>query len=107
MKSDAEFLAALEESQKYVQLTANWLHTLGCNVMVKPYTICKSFDDRHQHVDSGDIQIAQNVEVKHQSFDFTNARDFPHKDPIVDEKFKIDRIPRRQLWGYVLLKQSC
>lgn len=106
MKTDAHFLSALSESSKYVSVVASWLQSKNCDVVIKPVSIRPSFESRNEFADSGDIEIRQRIEVKRRSVEFTCEDDYPYSTVIVDEKFKIDRIPRGRLWGYVIVNKQ-
>jgi hypothetical protein len=106
MKTQAQFIQALQESQTYVNAVASWMAMHDCDVVIKPTLIAPSTEVRHEYIDSGDIEIRQRVEVKHISIGFTCAEDFPYPTIIVDEVHKVDRIPRGQLWGYVIVNEA-
>lgn len=77
-----------------------------CDVVIKPTLEAPSTELRHEYIDSGDIEIRQRVEVKHRSIGFTCAKDYPFPTIIVDEVHKVDRIPKGQLWGYVIVNEA-
>lgn len=106
MKSDASFTEALRESQSHVAKVAAWMTTHNCDVMIRPTVLRPDFESRNDFADCGDIEIRQRVEVKQRSIDFTSCLDYPYATVIVDEQFKIDRIPRGRLWGYVILNKA-
>lgn len=106
-KSDAAFLEAFEESQKYVEIVAEWLRGKGYDAQVKPSEVRPSFDQRMQYQDSGDIEIRKRVEVKHRNIPFTSRYDFPYSTVFVDEVYKIDRVPsKKQLAAYIILNKD-
>jgi hypothetical protein len=107
LKTDFEFLSALNNSAKYVSLVASWMAKGNCDVVIKPTLIRPDFDSRNDFLDSGDIEIRQRVEVKQRCLRFTSVDDYPYSTVIVDEKHKIDRIPNGRLWGYVIVNQEC
>jgi hypothetical protein len=107
MKSDEHFISALQGSSKFVSAVASWLAKYDCDVMIRPTLVRPSFELRNDYADAGDIEIRQRVEVKHRSIKFTSATDYPYETVIVDEKFKIDRISRGRLWGYVIVNSEC
>lgn len=106
MKSDNEFIESLKGSEEYVNMVAEWLRTHGCKVEVPSVQVRPSFEERHKYIDTGDIKITLRIEVKHRSFDFTSKQDYPYDTVMIDETFKIDRINRGELWGYVIVNQS-
>ena len=106
MKTHAQFIQELQASQTYVNAVASWMAMNHCDVVIKPTLIAPSTEVRHEYIDSGDIEIRQRVEVKHISIGFTCAEDFPFSTIIVDEVHKVDRIPRGQLWGYVIVNEA-
>jgi hypothetical protein len=81
--------------------------TEDCDVVIKPTMRRPDFQSRNDFADSGDIEIRQRVEVKQRFLQFTSLEDYPYSTVIVDEKYKIDRIPKGQLWGYVVVNQDC
>ena len=107
MKTDSEFLSALDMSNKSVLLIASWMASENCDVVIKPVVARPSFDSRNEFADGGDIEIRQRVEVKHRFLAFTNADDYPYETVIVDERYKIDRIPKARLYGYVIVNRDC
>lgn len=106
MKSDAEFLHALQGSQAHVSAVAGWLATKNFDVLIRPTTVRPDFDSRNDYADCGDIELRQRVEVKQRDLDFTCVQDFPYPTVIVDEKFKVDRIPKPHLWGYLIMNRA-
>jgi hypothetical protein len=106
LKTDAEFVAALEESQQWVAEVARWMERKGYDVQVKPQRVRPSFESRHDFADEGDIEVRQRVEVKAREVDFTGPDDYPYPTVIVDEQYKVDRRPMRLLFGYVILNRS-
>lgn len=107
MKNDNDFVEALNASSKYVAAVASWMMSKNCDVMIRPTLIRPSFEARNEFADSGDIEIRQRIEVKHRDLDFTCASDYPFATVIVDEQFKIDRIPKGRLWGYMVVNRNC
>ena len=103
MKTDQEFLNALIESQSHVAAVASWMARQNFNVMISPAICRPDFKDRFEFIDQGDIIVSSRIEVKKRSIDFTCRDDYPFPTVIVDEKFKVDRIPPPQLNGYVIL----
>ena len=101
------FFNDLKSSQASVAAVASWMAEHDCNVVIKPTLVAPSKDLRHEYIDSGDIEIRQRVEVKHRSIAFTSAEDYPYPTIIVDEAYKVDRIPRGQLWGYIIVNKAC
>jgi len=106
VKTDEEFISALKKSDESVKRVAEWLARLQCEVMIRPTVIRPETKDRFDYIDDGDIEIRQRVEVKNRSFSFTSANDYPFETVIIDSKRNIDRIPRRQLWGHIILDEK-
>ena len=102
----AQFIHELRASQTYVNAVASWMAMHDCDVVIKPTLEAPSTELRHEYIDSGDIEIRQRVEVKHRSIGFTCAEDYPFPTIIVDEVHKVDRIPKGQLWGYVIVNEA-
>lgn len=106
MKSDACFVGALEQSKSCVAAVAAWMAKHNCDVLIRPTVVRPDFESRNDYADHGDIEIRQRVEVKHRSIDFTSVDDYPYPTVIVDEKYKVDRIPRSKLWGYLIVNRQ-
>ena len=107
MKTDLEFASELDKSSKYVSIVASWMAKENCDVVIKPVVFRPDFESRNAFADSGDIEIRQRVEVKHRMLSFTSCEDYPYATVIVDEQYKIDRIPKGKLWGYVIVDNDC
>ena len=105
MKTDQEFISALNDSEKSVSKVASWLSKGGADVMIKPTVIRPNVESRKEYLDNGDIEIRQRIEIKHRNLNFTNVSDYPFDTVIVDEVHKFDRIIKAQLWGYVILNK--
>lgn len=106
MKTDEQFLAALQQSHGHVAAVASWMSGLKFDVLIRPVVARPSFDVRNEFIDSGDIEIRQRVEVKKRGIDFTSASDYPYQTVIVDEQYKVDRIPISHLYGYVVVNKA-
>lgn len=106
MKTDVQFLESLRGSQVFVSAVASWMARHGCDVMIRPLVERPEFGLRNEFADSGDLEIRQRVEVKHRDLDFTSVEDYPYGSVIVDERYKVERIPRGRLWGYVIMSRG-
>ena len=106
MKSDSEFVAALDKSKSAVQHVGQWMSDQGWSVVSNFSALRPDFESRHDYADSGDLEVRQRVEVKWINRFFTCAEDFPFPAIIVDEKFKIDRIPIKHLYGYAVVNRE-
>lgn len=106
MKTEEQFAGALLLSQGCVAAVASWMQRHKCDVMIRPTTIRPDFDSRNEFADCGDIEIRQRVEVKQRSIEFTCVNDYPYDTVIVDERFKVDRIEKARLWGYLIVSKS-
>lgn len=106
MKTDAQFVDSLMQSASCVSAVAAWMLRNNCDVLIRPTVVRPDFDSRNEYADGGDIEIRQRVEVKQRSIDFTSADDYPYPTVIVDEKYKVDRIARGKLWGYLIVNKS-
>ena len=106
MKTDAEFLSALSESQAAVNKVATWLKNRGAYVTVPEVKVRPSFDQRMDYQDDGDILITQRVEVKHKQVDFTSEQDYPYETLMLDASYKIDALGWGHLDCYVLMNKA-
>ena len=107
MKTHDEFEKALLLSRESVSIVCNWLDDIGFNAKILPSTIAPSYEERHKHIDMGDIEINQRVEVKHlPNVQFNSIADFPFKNAIVDEKYKLDKYKPATLYGYVCVNKD-
>ena len=106
MKTDAEFLAALSDSQAAVDTVAAFLAKHGATVAVQPVKVRPTFEQRFEYQDSGDIHITQRIEVKQKQTDFTCSDDFPFETIITDAVYKVDTIPWGQLHSYVIVNRD-
>jgi len=106
MKSDKDFREALDKSQYCVLAVAAWMKSGGCDVMIAPTIATPDYESRWQYTDGGDIEIRHRVEVKHRDISFTCSDDYPYATVIVDEKYKIDKIHSRQVWGYIICNRD-
>jgi hypothetical protein len=73
---------------------------------VKPVLLTPDRESRFSYMDSGDIEVRFRVEVKRRSFGFTGLNDYPYPTVIVDERYKIDRIPSTRLYGYAVVDEG-
>lgn len=106
MKSDSQFITALQQSDLDVRIVASWLAKLGGEVLIRPTLVRPTADDRFAFADAGDLEIRQRVEVKGRNITFTCSEDYPYGTVIVDEARKIDKWKPLSLWGYVVLNAS-
>ena len=107
MMPDDQFIESLHQSKEFVQKAAEWLAGQGFEIFVRPTVVRPDWDSRHEFADNGDLEIRMRIEVKHRDLDFTCREDYPFDTVIVDEVFKVDRIPKNHLYGYVILNQAC
>lgn len=106
MKTNREFLSALDRSRTAVWVAAQWLLRQGYDAQIRPALERPTFEDRNEFADNGDIEIKQRVEVKHRFLSFTNEDSYPYDTVIVDEKYKIDRINSAELYQYIILNEE-
>lgn len=106
MKSEREFIDALNQSGGTVAMVASWMMLHGCDVMIRPTLIRPDFESRNKFADSGDLEIRLRVEVKQRSIAFTSVEDYPYPTVFVDEVFKVDRIKKGALWGYIIINAA-
>ena len=106
---DPAFVNDLQESQRYVWITAMWLSRKGWTVQVPPLKVRPNVKERSQYADNGDLFVTKDnglkrIEVKHRhTIDFTNAKDFPYKTLIVCEPYTWDRA---KPFAYVIWDQD-
>lgn len=105
MKDDSAFIADLNASRSRVTRFAGIARSAGVNIWQFPEVVRPDSSERSQHADSGDLMMQVRVEHKVRDFDFMSAADFPFATIIVDEKYKIDRIPSRP-FIYVIESKS-
>ena len=106
MKTDAEFLSALQDSQTAVDTVAAFLAAKGASVTVQPVKVRPTFEQRFDYQDNGDIHITQRIEVKQKQTDFTCLDDFPFPTIITDAVYKVDAIPWGNLHSYVIVNRA-
>ena len=100
------FVDHLDASHAGVWTVANWLNSRGNTVIVPPTTVAKSYEDRLNHVDGGDLFIQQRIEVKVRNLDFTSRDDFPYKDGmLVCAKHSYDNASPKP-YAYVYLNKA-
>jgi hypothetical protein len=106
-RDHTRFVQHLNDSKHGVWLVANWLNEKqGLNVTVNASSVSKGYEDRMDHVDSGDLYISQRVEVKSLSAEFTGKHDWPFKDQlIVCAKHSYDNATPKP-YMYVLLNKA-
>jgi hypothetical protein len=85
---DPTFPADLIESQAWVRRAARWFGSKrGVYAVVPPLRLRPTPEEKDAYADGGDVHIVERfsvVEIKHRSFAFTCARDFPFKTLFVD-----------------------
>ena len=69
------FVEHLGDSHDGVWNVAHWLNDKGYSVTVPPTSVAKSYEDRMNHVDGGDLFIQQRIEVKTLGINFTCKED--------------------------------
>lgn len=105
-ESDALFLTRLEASKVAVRKVADWLIGRDAIVEVAEMRVRPSYDERHEFVDDGDLRLTIRAEVKNVSLSFTCRNDFPYDNIIIDEAFKVDRIPKAQRYGWFIVNRE-
>jgi hypothetical protein len=106
VKTDAEFITALHQSQDAVDKVAGFLKGRGAEVSVPELKVRPDFTQRFAYQDDGDIHITQRVEVKRKQLDFTCADDFPFATVMTDAAYKINSIPWGHLHSYFVLNRA-
>lgn len=99
------FVEALERSQYTVHRVASFLAHAGAEIAIKPLVVRPDASVRRHYADSGDLEITMRVEVKERQLDFTGKHDYPHETIIVDECYKIDRLPIVSVWAWVIVNR--
>lgn len=101
-ENDARFLRHLADSDDAVWRVAHWLQARGHSVTVPPMSVRRTYAERMQHVDNGDLYINQRIEVKRRGFNFTGRHDFPFPDFIVCARHSFDNaVPKP--FAYVIV----
>jgi len=104
--SHEAFSQRLKNSLLPVQLVATWLQQKLALVKINPTQLSPDTESRYEYTDEGDIEIRLRVEVKQSSLPFTSAEDYKYDMIMVDEAYKINKVPKLQLWGYVILNKQ-
>lgn len=100
------FVSHLNDSRHGVWLVANWLNKRGNDVTITANSVSKGYEDRLDHIDSGDFYINQRVEVKSLSAEFTCKEDWPFgKELIVCAKHSYDNATPKP-YMYILLNKA-
>lgn len=100
------FVDHLNQSRHGVWLVADWLNRRGMDVTITANSVSKGYEDRMDHVDSGDLYINQRVEVKSLSAEFTSKNDWPFgKELIVCAKHSYDNATPKP-YMYMLLSKD-
>ena len=104
-RDHAKFIKNLDDSDESVWIAAMHLNQMGVPVTVRTHTKSESYDDRLNHLDQGDLEIVQRVEVKGLSTEFTCKDDFPFKSIIVCAKHSWD-FANPKPYAYMLLNKN-
>ncbi len=96
-----KFLKSLKESKLWVWKTAELLSDCGYPVTVNPTTYGETKKSSRKHSDNGDLTIAQTIEVKHFSADFTCRDDYPYPKFLISSVYAHNKKKPRP-WGYVV-----
>jgi len=105
-RDHSRFVDHLNQSRHGVWLIADWLNRKGMDVTVTASSVSKGYEDRMDHVDSGDLYISQRVEVKSLSAEFTCKEEWPFgKELIVCAKHSYDNATPKP-YMYVLLSKA-
>lgn len=103
IENHQRFLAHLQQSTNAVWRVAQWLCQQGYQATVMPATTAKDPSQWEAHADAGDILLAQRVEVKRLSIQFTSPQDWPFGDKfIVCAKQSWDRAQPKP-YAYIIL----
>jgi hypothetical protein len=100
----AIFGKALNASDPAVWSIAQWLwKERETNVTINARSLAPTREEWKEHVDCGDLQVSQKVEVKQRSFDFTGPQDFKgYSDVIVCAKHSFDNaVPKPYAYCFV------
>jgi hypothetical protein len=105
-RDHSRFVDHLNQSRHGVWLVADWLNRRGMDVTVTANSVSKGYEDRMDHVDSGDLYINQRVEVKSLSAEFTGKDNWPFgKELIVCAKHSYDNATPKP-YMYMLLSKD-
>lgn len=105
-RDHSRFVDHLNQSRHGVWLVADWLNRKGMDVTITANSVSKGYEDRMDHVDSGDLYINQRVEVKSLSAEFTCKDNWPFgKELIVCAKHSYDNATPKP-YMYMLLSKD-
>lgn len=105
-RDHSRFVDHLNQSRHGVWLVADWLNRKGMDVTITANSVSKGYEDRMDHVDSGDLYINQRVEVKSLSAEFTGKDNWPFgKELIVCAKHSYDNATPKP-YMYMLLSKD-
>lgn len=96
-QNHARFLRALDDSLPGVLRVAEWLVRRGRNVRISGQHRAPTHEQWQDYSDSGDLMIEQRIEVKHRTFDFTSADDWPYADVAVCAQHSWQRAEQKPL----------
>ena len=106
-KEYSTFIESLEESRACAWFVAEWLLGGGFDVKILPSSTTPNEEERFSHVDHGDLEITQRIEVKHwPEVDFDSMENVPYDHVIVDEAYKLEKYRNATLYGYIILNAS-
>jgi len=112
-ETHVKFLKNLDKSQTAVAFVARVLDKSGWydDVRILSYRKAPTRNQWQQYSDQGDIQVAymgdvMRVEVKENSAHFTGRKDYPFKNIIVDENYKIEKPDSLPLIGYYIANKQ-
>lgn len=107
VKEYHEFISALKESRLVAWKVAEWLTTRGHDIRILPATTTLSESQRFEHVDSGDLEIIQRIEIKQWPLiDFKSKEDIKYPNIIIDEAYKIEKYNIINLYAYIVVNSS-
>ena len=99
------FIKHLDESEVGVLSAAKWLRSFGYSVTIPPTTKAKSYEDRLDHQDDGDLYINMRIEVKRLGINFTSKDDWKFGSKfIVCAQHSFDRAKPNSLKEFPCLK---
>jgi hypothetical protein len=96
------FIKHLDESEVGGLSAAKWLRSFGYSVTIPPTTKAKSYEDRLDHQDDGDLYINMRIEVKRLGINFTSKDDWKFGSKfIVCAQHSFDRAKPKP-YGYII-----
>jgi hypothetical protein len=105
-KEYEQFVVDLNKSQAPVMAVAAYLQRKEMQVVLPPHRVVPKGVDNTAYKDNGDLFVMRAMQVKGSSREFDSVGQFPFRNPIVDEAYKIDEQIKSPPMGYWILNKS-